>query len=166
MSRSRIRSKAAAAAIAGAVVAVLCPIMGFAEENAAPAPKFGSLAKSLLVPGWGQIAEKRYLEGAVFLGAEIVCVIGILRNNRLGNESYDLYKTAASAEDAVRFRQATETADGRRNKFILAAAAVWTVNLLDIYFIVRNREAGRRAVALRITHDAPRQIGLSLSCRF
>jgi hypothetical protein len=152
--------------IAGAVAAVFCPGIGFAQENAASAPKFGSLAKSLLVPGWGQMAEKRYLEGAVFLGSEIVCLVGILRNNRLGNESYDLYKTAAFAEDAVRFRQATETADGRRNKFILAAAAVWAVNLLDIYFIVRNREAGRRAVALRITRDAPRQIGLSLSCRF
>jgi len=43
------------------------------EENkeTSTKSKFGSLQKSLLIPGWGQFVEKRYLEGILFISAEI-----------------------------------------------------------------------------------------------
>jgi hypothetical protein len=154
------------AALAAAAILAAIPLAGRAEDNPAAEKRFGPLEKSLLIPGWGQISEKRYLEGFAFLAAEVGCLYAIFRNNHLGNESYALYKAASSTEDAVRHRRATENYDRRRNAFFLAAAAVWAVNLVDIYLIVKSKSGGRRAVSLRIERDAPRKICLSLACRF
>jgi hypothetical protein len=98
-----------------------------------------SLKRSLFVPGWGQAGERHYLEAVLFFGAEVSCLAGLLVNNHRGNENYALYKKAATTEDAVRYRALTERYDRRRNQFILAAGAVWAVNLLDVYFIVKAR---------------------------
>ena len=62
----------------------------------------------------------------------------------LGNEAYLLYKAAATREDAVRYRAETETRDARRNQLLLAGAAVWALNLLDIALIVRGKARGRQ----------------------
>lgn len=164
--RRRRIVQTAAAWILAATTAGGATAAGRAEEGPAPAKKLGPLEKSLLVPGWGQLSEKHYLEGVAFLGAEIACLYGALRNDKRGSTSYALYKAAASAEDAVRHRRDVEVYDGRRNRFLLAAAAVWAVNLVDIFLIVRRSGAGPKSVALKVGSDALPQIHLSLVCRF
>lgn len=132
---------------------------------AAPDPSvLRTLKKSLFVPGWGQAAERHYLEAALCFGAEVVCLAGILSNNHRGNENYALYKTAVTAEDAVRFRALTERYDKRRNRFILAAAAVWAGNLVDTYLIVKGKSG--KAKTLRIGIDAGENAQLALSLCF
>ena len=101
---------------------------------------FTSLKKSLLFPGWGQFAEKRYIEGVLFFAAEVFCLYSIFSNNYKGNKNYALYKDATNVDDAVKFRDLTEKFDTRRNISILAAAGVWVVNLIDIYLIVKSKE--------------------------
>lgn len=137
-----------------------------AEEKAAPKPGFGPLEKSLLIPGWGQLSEKRYVKGSLFLAAEIALLCGFAANNALGNENYDLYKKAESMDDAVRCRRLTERYDARRNRFLLAAAAVWGLNLLDISLIVKNKESGGPKASLRIEHGGLDQIRVAASYRF
>ncbi|MBM3295600.1 MAG: hypothetical protein FJY82_13925 [Candidatus Aminicenantes bacterium] len=160
------RSRKTAAAIAAGVVlfaAAAAVLRG--EEPPPPEKRFGPLEKSLLVPGWGQLSEKRYFEGFAFFGAEVACLIGFFRNDRLGNERYALYKAAASVEDAVRRRREVEMFDRRRNGFLLAAAAVWAANLVDIVLILKSRGGGRPA-ALKFGCDGPDEIRISLACRF
>ena len=166
--RPRPQRRLVKSAAAWVLAASFCgsPAAGLAEDGPAPAKKLGPLEKSLLVPGWGQLAEKHYLEGIVFLGAEVACLFGALRNDKRGNESYALYKAAGSAEDAVGHRRDVETYDGRRNCFLLAAAAVWAVNLVDILLIVKRPGAGPKSVALKVGSDAFPKIRLSLACRF
>ena len=69
---------------------------------------FDALQKSLLIPGWGQFAEKKYLKGAVFLSAEIYCLYKIFENNHRGNENYLLYKEAGNVDDVLKYRELTE----------------------------------------------------------
>lgn len=69
-------------------------------------------------------------------------------------------------DDAVRFRQLTEKFDARRNQFLLAAAAVWAVNLVDIYLIVKNKGKKEKTFTLRIERGKHQQISLTASCRF
>jgi hypothetical protein len=137
-----------------------------AQDKAPPQKGFGSLDKSLLIPGWGQFAEKRYLEGAAFLAAETFCLYKIFSVNRLGNKNYILYQRAETRDDAVRYRQLTKKYDTRRNQFMLAAAAVWAVNLFDIYLIVKNKEKKKNAFVLKIEQGEHRRMSLTASFRF
>jgi hypothetical protein len=129
-------------------------------------PTLGTLEKSLLFPGWGQLAEKRYVEGIAFLSAEIFCLIEIFVDNHRGNENYALYQQAMTTDDAVRYRRLTEKYDTRRNQFLLAAAAVWAVNLVDIYLIVTNKEKKERAFTLKFERGKNKTISLAVAYRF
>lgn len=127
---------------------------------------FGPLQKSLLIPGWGQLVEKRYVEGIAFLSAEVICLAGAIVNNHRGNQNYGLYQKAASSEEAIRYRQIIEKYDTRRNEFLLAAAAVWAANLLDIYLIVTGKEKKERAFTLKVERGANKTISLAVAYRF
>jgi hypothetical protein len=117
--------------------------------------KFSSLQKSLIIPGWGQFVEKRHFEGSFFLVSEICYIYEVFLNNRRGNSYYQLYKTAVSTEDAVRYRDLTERYDKKRNIYMLVAVGVWAVNLVDTYIIVkkRGREAGKLEIKANVSYD-------------
>ena len=135
-------------------------------DAAGPGRALGPLEKSHLLPGWGQLSEKRYLEGALFLAAEAAALAGILVNNHLGNENYALYRKAETLDEAVRARQLTEKYDTRRNQILLAAAAVWAANLIDIALIVKKKGTGKEALSLRIGCGTNHHLGLTARCRF
>jgi hypothetical protein len=120
-----------------------------AAPDSQPQPGLSSLKKSLLIPGWGQLAEKRYVEGFLFLGAEVFSLYQIFYNNHKGNIYYGRYRDADNVEDAVRYRELTEDYDRKRNIFIFAAVGIWAVNLLDIYVIVKNKEKQKLKLQLQ-----------------
>ncbi len=99
-----------------------------------------SLEKSLVLPGWGQISEKRYLEGIIFASAELFCIGGIIKNQREGNKYYKLYKNADNTQDAIKFRELTIKFDKRRNRFIAGAIAVWGLNLIDMSLKTKKKK--------------------------
>lgn len=136
------------------------------ETTVKTTPIISSLEKSLLIPGWGQLAEKRYLEGILFLSAEVFCFYKILSYNHLGNKNYELYKKAATVDDAVHYRQLTEKYDARRNQYLLTAAAVWAINLLDIYLIIQDKSKKERALQFKLESAENKKITLTASYRF
>ncbi|MHB8054320.1 MAG: hypothetical protein ACYDH3_03640 [Candidatus Aminicenantales bacterium] len=151
------------------LVAILAPaVSADVGEKSPPAPRFGPLEKSLLFPGWGQISEHRVLKGAAFAAAELALLAGAIHYNGRGNSAYDVYRSAGDAASAVHFRRLVERNDGRRNACLLAAAAVWAVNLLDIHLLVNRKDPGLspRSFTVGITHGPTREICLSLACRF
>lgn len=109
------------------------------EKDKEEKPKLSSLEKSILIPGWGQIAEKRYWEGIAFLTLEAVAITGIIVNARKGADYYHDYREATSVPDAIKYRELTEKYDIRRNQFIIAAGVVWALNLLDMYLIYKKK---------------------------
>jgi len=125
--------------------------------------QFTSLHKSLLIPGWGQFAEKRYLEAVLFLSAEVFALYKVFDANHKGNQYYDKYNEAENVEDAVKYRKSTEKYDTRRNQYILMAIGVWAINLIDIYFIVKNKKKNN----LRLTlNSGVQKLAFTLSYRF
>ncbi len=148
-----------------AVLAVPSPGQDRTPPPANPARTLGPLEKSLLLPGWGQIAEKHYLEGALFLAAEAAALAGIFVNDHLGNENYALYRSAGTMEEAVRARRLTERYDTRRNQLLLAAAAVWAANLLDISLIVKRKGTDKESFSLRVGCGT-NHLGLAARCAF
>jgi hypothetical protein len=69
-------------------------------------------------------------------------------------------------EDALRTRRLTEKHDARRNQFLVAAAAVWAANLLDISLIVKTKDGTKESFSLRICCEAKDHIGVTAHCRF
>ena len=122
---------------------------------------FNSLKKSLIIPGWGQLAEKRYFEGVLFLSSEVFSLYKIFSSNHKANKYYLKYKEADNIEDAVRFRELTEKYDKNRNIFILAAVGFWAVNLIDTYVIVKNKEKKKFKVKLESSDDKKLAITIS-----
>lgn len=143
-------------------------LSGFAQESEeTPAErKFGSLHKSLLIPGWGQIAEKRYIEGILFLAAEAFCVYEFVAHNRRGKKFYNLYKNADNVTDAVRYRELTEKHDTRRNQYLFATVGVWAVNLIDIYVIVRGKDNKKRKLRVGFESGTERILAFTISYTF
>ena len=122
------------------------------------------LTKSLIYPGLGQLYEKQYVKGWLFLTAETVCVIAAIINNHQGNKYYDRYREASISEDAVTWREKTETYDKRRNLFILTGVAVWVVNMIDIYIYTKKKY--KKGVSLYIRQNAGNSIYFGIRLTF
>jgi hypothetical protein len=133
-------------------------------EKAKSDKTFTSLKKSLLFPGWGQFAEKRYVEGVLFFAAEAFCLYNIFSYNHKGNKNYALYKDATNVDDAVKFRELTEKFDTKRNISILAAAGIWMINLIDIYLIVKSKE--KKQLKMKIESGKNKILAFSVSYSF
>ncbi len=170
------KAKLAAGLLAGCLLLAVPPVPAATQDGGSGAAQggravdqakgLGPLEKSLLLPGWGQISEKRWLEGVFFMAAEAFCIVGALRQNKLGNSVYLAYRAAANQPDAVRLRQETEKRDSRRNQYLLAGAAVWALNLLDIHLIVRGKEGAAKVLSLRLGHDPTQAIVAVAGFRF
>lgn len=170
------KAKLAAGLLAGCLLLAAAPIPAAAQDAGSGAVQagggvdqangLGPLGKSLLLPGWGQISEKRWLKGVIFMAAEAFCIVEALRQNKLGNSAYLAYKAAASREDAARWRGETELRDTRRNRLLLAGAAVWAINLLDIHLIVRGKEGAAKTLSLRLGHDQTQALVAVAGLRF
>jgi len=136
------------------------------EKGTLKSKKISSLQKSLLIPGWGQIAEKRYIEGVLFISAEIFCIYKIFSYNHKGNDYYDLYKKADNVSAATEYRDLTEKYDTRRNRFILAAAGIWIINLIDIYFIVKKKDKKERNLRLKFKLNENKDLAFTVTYSF
>ena len=125
---------------------------------------FSSLKKSLLIPGWGQVVEKRYVEGLLFFSAEVFSFYQIFSNNHKGNRYYQKYQEAGGVAAAVQHRELTEKYDKRRNIYILAAVGIWAVNLIDIYVIVKRKE--KRKLELKLESGEDKRLAFTINYSF
>lgn len=108
-----------------------------------------SLEKSLIFPGWGQLNEKKYAKGVFFMAAEFFCILQAISDNSQAEKYYNRYRNATIPDEVVFFRNQTEKYDIRRNQYLLAGAAVWIVNLVDIYICVGKKSKERIRVSLK-----------------
>ncbi len=161
------RALAAVLAFSLLVVSFL-PCFGqeVAPEESPPERTFTSLHKSLLFPGWGQFAEKRYFEGVVFLSAEIFALYKVFSYNHKGNDAYARYRAADNVADAVQYREWTADYDTKRNQYLLVAAGVWVVNLIDIYFIMKSKDNKRKNLRLKLESGKNKSLALTVSYQF
>lgn len=126
-----------------------------------------ALERSLLFPGLGQLYEKRYLQAALFAGAELACLVLIVAHVGKGNDAYGNYRNAQSLDDAVKWRNETERFDRRRNAAILAAAGVWVLNMVDILVYAKKKYGREKSLAIHpFFHQESHAYGAGFTCRF
>ena len=123
-----------------------------------------TLEKSLLFPGWGQIHEKQYVKGVLFMAAETFCIIQSIIHDSKANQLYDKYKIAENSDDAVYYRNETIQFDKGRNAYMLAGAAIWIINLLDIYIFTNKKP--KKGVKLFLKHDKDNKISFGFNYYF
>ena len=157
-----LRNKITASHLLVILFLLTCTCTIFAEKPAEQRKKV--LTKSLLYPGLGQLYEKQYVKGVLFLTAETFCVIAAIINNYNGNRYYDKYRGADNSDDVVRWRERTETYDKRRNLFILTGVAVWVVNMIDIYIYTKKKY--KKGVSLYIRQNAGNSIYFGIRFTF
>jgi len=136
------------------------------EKGTLSPKKISSLQKSLLIPGWGQIAEKKYLEGILVLSAEVFCLYKVISYNHKSNDYYNLYKNADNVSNALEYRALTEKYDTKRNRFILAAAGIWIINLIDIYFIIKKKNKKERNLKIKLEHNENKDLAFTITFSF
>lgn len=90
--------------------------------------------RSLLVPGWGQIYNREPVKGAVFLGAEVALLGSAGLFHALGGTAKGDYQRSSDPAKAASLRADAERDFRWRNGLLVAAGAVWVLNVADAYF--------------------------------
>ena len=128
------------------------PVNGDGDSPSGSAEKKSNetraLEKSLIFPGWGQLHEKKYFKGILFLTAELFAITGAIINNKKGNSSYNKYRSSSTIENTVLYRDETERLDKQRNLFIAAGIGIWIINMADIYLIRKKMKKKGLKVSL------------------
>lgn len=134
------------------ITSLLLPVYGNRNPDSEPEEKEGTrsraLEKSLIFPGWGQLHEKQYFKGILFITAELIAITSAVISNRKGNSSYNKYRSSIIVDDAVYYRDETERFDRQRNLFIAAGIGVWIINMADIYLFRKKMKKRGLKVSL------------------
>lgn len=149
-----------------------------------PRTRFKALARSLLVPGWGQRYSEQGTKGYLFGLMAVGSVVAYLIADDKFDEKYDTYLSRQREYDSLLVHGSI--AEVRRLKSSLDAAqadaydaenvrrftigtviAVWGVNILDVLFFFPERRpiVSVKGITLRPTAE-PKMVGLTLSKRF
>lgn len=95
--------------------------------------------KSFLIPGWGQLAQKRTVPALFFGGTEAAALAASIVYAIRGDRAYASYQAATTPEEAIHFREQTRRADRARNLSLLSGAVIWGLNLLDVVHAEKHR---------------------------
>jgi hypothetical protein len=129
-----------------------------------------ALFKSLLVPGWGQYGNKRYLKAAIFAGLEIWFVGEAIHYAGQASDLKKQWEAATTPADRNYFHGLYKDRYTRRSKFIWYAGITTFVSIFDAYVDahlsgeqVQQKKSGTRLSFSPSTQAGP---GLTLSLSF
>lgn len=129
--------------------------------------KYGvkGFARSLIVPGWGQLYKGNTTKGACILGGEVALVTGILVAENL-RSSY-VKKMREQPRHLETYNTKADNWENVRNVCIGGAAALYVYNLIDALVANgRKRSITHRPVRLAVYPSAGECNGVSLAFRF
>lgn len=129
--------------------------------------KYGmrGFARSLIVPGWGQLYKGNTVKGACILGGEVALVTGIVIAENL-RSSY-VKKMREQPQHLKTYNTKADNWENVRNVCIGGAAALYVYNLIDALVANgRKRSTTHKAVSLAVYPSAGDCNGMSLAFRF
>lgn len=92
-----------------------------------------ALFKSLLVPGLGQIGNKRYLKGAIVIGLDSWFVSRAIHHGQQASEARRKWQAASLSENKLGLYTDFNDKRSTRNKFIWFAGIVTFLSIFDAY---------------------------------
>ena len=154
------------------------------DVSLSPKTRFKAAARSLLIPGWGQMYTEQKSKGLLMLGLVAASGAAYLIADDDFDYKYDSYvrrreaydsvavhgtreDLAAAYEELVRAQDRAYDAENIRRATIVAGAVVWAVNVLDVLFFFPEERGtfSIKGVAVEPTATI-RQVGLTLSTSF
>jgi len=92
---------------------------------------FEAGARSILLPGWGQIYNNQPVKGFIIFGIEIGAISTSLVFNKLGGDYRSKYETATNPEDAIKYYDKSNDYYRMRNYLLWGYIGVWAFNVID-----------------------------------
>jgi TolB-like protein len=126
--------------LAAESAAVAAPGMSaFAKDAVVLRSKSDAMLRSLAFPGLGQFYNRQPVKGWAFLGTEVALLGTALGYHVAGNKAYSQYQSVgpgAGGSPSAEASSLYDTASSRyrtRDALLIAAGAVWVVNVVDAY---------------------------------
>lgn len=95
-------------------------------------PLTANIAKSAVIPGWGQFATNHNTKATVILSAELVSVIGALYFYNRARTNYDRYQSATQIDQINDYWGKAETPYHYSLMMMGLAGIIWAYNLYDV----------------------------------
>ena len=102
------------------------------EEHLSQGPTI-ALFKSMVVPGWGQLGNRKYLKAAVIIGLETWLISNAVKFGRLASEEYDRFEAEDNPVLADSFYDDYQEQRTQRNKYRWFAGLVIFASMFDAY---------------------------------
>ncbi len=96
-------------------------------------PPTVALFKSLLVPGWGQIGNHRYVKASFFIMVEGACFVSAIHYGRQVGDAQKLYDAAPTLAKRNQFHDYLDNKRKNRNKWLWYAGIATFVSMFDAY---------------------------------
>lgn len=115
-------------------------------------PPTQGLFKSFIIPGWGQIGNKRYFKAGLFFGLQTFMVASSLHFDRKAKDYFDQYSNADLIADRNVYYGLYDDQRNRRNQYRWFAAITALVAGFDAYVDAHlsGSPASRREKSLSI----------------
>ncbi len=91
------------------------------------------LLKSMLIPGWGQLGNKRYVKAVFFAGLDAWFVAAAIHYGGQASDFYDQYETTLDTETRREYYNLYLNRKDNRNKYTWFAVIVTFVSMFDAY---------------------------------
>jgi hypothetical protein len=139
------------------------------EEHLTQQPTI-ALFKSMLVPGWGQLGNRKYLKAAIVIGLEGWLISEAYNNGRDASDAWDRF--AAESDPYIRDALHADYQDKRaqRNKYTWFAGIVVFASMFDAYVDAHLSGAPEQVKVSKVDFDITPEfdggVSASLSLRF
>jgi hypothetical protein len=92
-----------------------------------------ALFKSMFVPGWGQLGNRRYTKAFIFAGLETWFIASAVHYGGQANEAKSNYESATDQDSQWDYYSLYDNKRKNRNKFIWFAGLTAFVSMFDAY---------------------------------
>jgi len=139
-------------------------------EQHLPQKPMTALLKSMVVPGWGQLGNKRYFKAALYAGLDALFIVRAVNYRKEARDFYDLYQAADSIDERNVYYADYDNRRTRRNKATWFAVIVTFLATFDAYVDAHlagfPTEADEKALSFEVEPDMEGGISARLTWQF
>ncbi len=92
-----------------------------------------AIFKSMLIPGWGQIGNRKYLKAGIYASLESFWVILALDYRSQANDYFDKYSKSDSLSDKNEFHRLYDEKKNKRNRYYWFFGLTTFISMFDAY---------------------------------
>ena len=126
-----------------------------------------ALLKSMLVPGWGQVGNKKYIKAVIFAGLESLAFGTYWHYRTKTSDAREAFESAGLNEQGMLFRE-YENARSERNRFAWYTGSLIFISMFDAYVDAHLVHFPKRdeSISLKLVPREDARPALALSYNF